>query len=72
MQITKQCTGCMACYSACPVGAINIIQNKEGFFVPEINHENVSNADSVVLFVHKTEMRLLKINPLIIALLHKR
>lgn len=29
----------MACYSACPVGAINIIQNKEGFFVPEINHE---------------------------------
>ena len=39
MQITKQCTGCMACYSACPVGAINIIQNKEGFFVPEINHE---------------------------------
>ena len=39
MQITKLCTGCMACYSACPVGAINIIQNKEGFFVPEINHE---------------------------------
>ena len=39
MQITKQCTGCMACYSVCPVGAINIIQNEEGFFVPKIDNE---------------------------------
>ena len=33
----EKCTGCMACYNNCPVGAIEIIQNKEGFSYPKIN-----------------------------------
>ena len=37
MQITDKCTGCMACYSICPVNAIQIIQNQEGFYIPEID-----------------------------------
>lgn len=33
------CTGCMACYNACPHGSITINTDKEGFAVPEINHD---------------------------------
>lgn len=31
-----KCTGCMACYNICPQEAIQIIQNKEGFYYPKI------------------------------------
>lgn len=30
----KKCTGCGACYNKCPVGAIEMKQNSEGFFFP--------------------------------------
>ena len=33
----KDCTGCAACYSVCPVNAIEMTANKEGFFYPKIN-----------------------------------
>ena len=33
----KDCTGCTACYSACPVNAIEMTANKEGFLYPKIN-----------------------------------
>ncbi len=38
-QITE-CCGCGACANICPVGAIKIIQDKEGFYKPEID-ENI-------------------------------
>ncbi|MFZ5986466.1 MAG: Coenzyme F420 hydrogenase/dehydrogenase, beta subunit C-terminal domain [Bacillota bacterium] len=31
------CTGCMACYSACNGGAINIKTDSKGFYVPQID-----------------------------------
>ena len=31
------CTGCAACYSACPVHCISMKQDKEGFLYPEAN-----------------------------------
>lgn len=34
-----RCTGCEACYNVCPVDAIQMIENQEGFFHPRINKE---------------------------------
>lgn len=34
-----ECTGCTACYSICPVQAINMEQDVEGFYYPVINQE---------------------------------
>lgn len=31
------CTGCKACGNVCGVSAINFVENKEGFFYPQIN-----------------------------------
>lgn len=33
----KKCTGCGACYNKCPVNAIALEYNKEGFLYPEID-----------------------------------
>ena len=33
----SECTGCLACYNNCPVGAISIIENKKYGFVPIID-----------------------------------
>lgn len=35
----KACTGCMACYNVCPVGAITRTYSEEGFIVPVIDWE---------------------------------
>lgn len=34
-----RCTGCGACYNKCPVGAIEMKYDAEGFLFPNINHE---------------------------------
>lgn len=39
----KICTGCGACFNACPKGAIRMIENKEGFLYPIIDHEKCIN-----------------------------
>ena len=33
----NECTGCSACVNACAKGALTIIQNKEGFYRPQVN-----------------------------------
>ena len=33
------CTGCSACFSVCPTGAIAMQQDGEGFFHPAIDAE---------------------------------
>ena len=35
---TKNCTGCSACFNACPKSAIAMIEDAEGFLQPNINH----------------------------------
>lgn len=37
------CTGCGACSAICPVGAITIIENKEGFYAPQLNSDKCVN-----------------------------
>lgn len=32
----NKCTGCFACYSICRTKAINMVQNEEGFYYPQI------------------------------------
>ncbi|MDE7222619.1 MAG: polysaccharide pyruvyl transferase family protein [Acetatifactor sp.] len=34
-----QCTGCGGCMNVCPVDAITMVENKEGFIVPAVNKE---------------------------------
>ena len=33
----NKCTGCGACANICPTGAITMVQNREGFYVPQID-----------------------------------
>lgn len=34
------CTGCYACYNVCPVQAISMIEDKEGFRYPQVNTDS--------------------------------
>jgi coenzyme F420-reducing hydrogenase beta subunit len=36
---SKVCSGCGACYSVCPVNAIKMREDEEGFLIPEIDEE---------------------------------
>ena len=36
----EQCNGCHACFNACPVQAISMLSDEEGFLYPAIN-ENI-------------------------------
>ncbi|HAT4246484.1 TPA: 4Fe-4S dicluster domain-containing protein [Clostridium perfringens] len=35
----SECCGCSACFSICPVQAIDMIMDKNGFYYPEITKE---------------------------------
>ena len=35
----NDCTGCNACFNACPKSAINMISNDEGFWYPQIDEK---------------------------------
>lgn len=35
----EDCTGCMACYNVCKHDAITIVQNEEGFYIPQIDQD---------------------------------
>ena len=39
----KDCCSCGACYNICPVGAISMEQNEEGFYKPVIDKEKCTN-----------------------------
>lgn len=32
-----QCSGCLACHNICPIGAINLVEDNQGFIYPKIN-----------------------------------
>ena len=34
-----KCSGCAACANICPVNAISMVENKDGFYVPFINQD---------------------------------
>ncbi len=51
MKIDKtraQCSGCTACFAACPVGAIEMLPDEEGFLYPVINQEKCINCGKCV------------------------
>lgn len=35
----ENCCGCSACYAACPLKAISMVSDSEGFVYPQINGE---------------------------------
>lgn len=43
IDVKKECTGCGACKNICPVDAISIIPNEDGFFNPIIEREKCVN-----------------------------
>ena len=38
-KLSEECCGCSACYSICPVAAIRMVEDKEGFEYPQIDGE---------------------------------
>lgn len=48
MNITEKCTGCMACYNACPFNAIEIIQMRKVFMNHILLKKNVKNVRNVL------------------------
>ena len=42
-EIKDICTGCSACAKICPIGAIKMVENNEGFQEPRIDHEKCTN-----------------------------
>lgn len=34
----QNCCGCSACYSICPVNAISMVEDEEGFLYPQVDH----------------------------------
>lgn len=40
-----KCTGCSACLNICPVDAITLVKNKEGFLYPEIDLDKCINCN---------------------------
>lgn len=46
--LTKKCSGCFACYNSCPVKAIELPLNKEGFYFPVIDVNKCVNCSKCV------------------------
>jgi formate hydrogenlyase subunit 6/NADH:ubiquinone oxidoreductase subunit I len=44
---SKLCTGCGLCSNICPVNAIEMVSDKEGFLAPSLNTRLVTNAEYV-------------------------
>ena len=40
---TKKCVGCNNCKNACPVQAVEMCEDEEGFLVPQVHHEKCVN-----------------------------
>ncbi len=41
----KDCTGCSACFNICPVNAIDMVKDKEGFKYPRVNMKKCINCE---------------------------
>ena len=41
--IKDRCTGCEGCASVCPTKCIDMVQNYEGFFMPQVNSNKCVN-----------------------------
>lgn len=53
----NECTGCGACFNKCPVQAIQMVENSEGFLFPHINESTCIHCGQclAVCPVHKVE-----------------
>lgn len=40
---TQKCVGCGNCKNACPAKAIDMVEDKDGFLIPSINHDKCVN-----------------------------
>lgn len=51
MKISQKdlCTGCSACAATCPVGAINMLLNEEGFYEPQIDNNTCINCKKCII-----------------------
>lgn len=61
----KNCYGCRNCENVCPNNAINMIENQEGFLVPNINKERCINCglcDNMCPYINFKEKNNLKKN----------
>ena len=62
-KLKSQCTGCFACMNACPVNAITLPENREGFYFPRINYSvciNCGQCDSICPVLNVTQLQTAK------------
>ena len=57
----SDCTGCKMCEDICPCGAITFRNEKDGFWYPVVDSENVQGADYVLANVRYKEHIQVKI-----------
>ena len=50
----SECCGCMACYAVCPVNAIIIIEDSEGFLYPKIDINKCISCNLCVLTCNRS------------------
>lgn len=67
MRVNEKCTGCMACYNACPVGAIEIVQDEKGFYEPKIIKEKCIQCKKCKLVCPEVNSREKNDNPTVYA-----
>ena len=67
MRVNEKCTGCMACYNACPVGAIEIVQDEKGFYEPKIIKEKCIKCKKCKLVCPEVNPREKNDNPTVYA-----
>ena len=54
-RLRDDCTGCFACMNACPVDAISLPENEEGFYFPRIDYDkciNCGRCDAICPHLH--------------------
>ena len=44
----QYCCGCSACYAVCPVNAITMVEDNEGFLYPQMDHQICINCNRCV------------------------
>ena len=58
----KNCSGCAACYNICPINAINMEEDNEGFLYPKVNEQKCIHCKKCIQVCPYLKQKKSKIN----------